>query len=376
MQKTGGIEQCEVLTNRIRNNVDRYYTERELERSREFFSRVLNLNPSAIVVLDEYGGIVRANERAETILGLCESQLLNRTFDDAHWDVVDEEGTLISDNALPFNRVRETGEPVYNVEHGIRRAEGDVVWVSINAAPLWNEQNEIENVVAVLSDTTAQKRKSQTLQATIKQLEGFGRVLSHDLGNILQIAKGRLELSRETGHEEHFEAVDDSIDRAAAMLGELTTAMQAGRLVDEVSMIRLDDVFDQAWRSQATAKATDEVEEGIQIQANEMALQRMFENLIRNAFEHGTDTATVRVGSLADGFYVEDNGPGIPVEEREKVFEPEYTTKKDGTGTGLASIHQIALAHGWDVDIREGSDGGARFDFTNVQMSSPQHDTT
>ncbi|SFS98308.1 response regulator [Halostagnicola kamekurae] len=370
LQKAGGTEQYEVLANRIRNSVDRHRTERELRRNREFLTRVLNLNPSAIIVLDECGEIVRANERAETILDLPESEITSRSFDDAEWDVVDEDGCSISKDALPFGRVRESGESVYEIQHGIRRADGDVVWVSINAAPLWDEHDEIQYVVTVVSDITSRKRKNQSLNATIIQLEGFGNVLSHDLGNIHQIAHGRLELARDTGEQEHFEAVEESIDRAEGMLDELTTAMQAGSIVEEVATVAVDDVFDRAWQSQATADATREVEEGIRIEANEMALQRMFENLVRNAFEHGDNTATVRVGSLADGFYVEDDGPGIPKDERENVFEPGYTTKKGGTGTGLVSIQQIALAHGWDTEIRDGSDGGARFNFTTSNRAA------
>lgn len=372
LQKAGGREQYEVLANRIRNSVGRHRTECELQQNREFLSRVLKLNPAAIIVLDDNGEIVRANECAERILGLTESELTNRTFNDPEWEIVDEDGNIVSDDALPFNRVRETGEPVYDVEHGVRRSDGDVIWLSINAAPLWDNHGEIEHVVAVLSDTTEQKRQTQTLDATINQLEGFGSVLSHDLGNILQIAHGRLELARETGEQEQFEEVDESIDRAMEMLDELTTAMQAGSVVDNVSTVDVETVFDRAWSSQATTNATKEVNGEIRIQADDMALQRMFENLIRNSFEHGEDTATVRVGLLGDGFYIEDDGPGIPEEEREKVIEPEYTTKTDGTGTGLASIYQIALAHGWDMSIQDGTNGGARFRFTNVEMLADQ----
>ena len=367
LQKAGGTEQYEVLANRIRNSVDRHRTERELHRNREFLTRVLDLNPAAILVLDEEGGIVRANERAETILGLPQSEITNRTFNDSEWEIVDEHGEPLPNDALPFDRVRETGETVYNVEHGVRRPDGEVVWLAINAAPLWNELGEIEHVVAVLTDTTSQKRQTQSLNATINQLEGFGSVLSHDLGNILQIAQGRLELARETGEQEHLETVAESIDRGIEMLDELTTAMQAGSVVEEVTTVDVGTVFEKAWQSQATADATKDVEEGIHIVADEMALQRMLENLVRNSFEHGEDTATIRLGSLPDGFYVEDDGPGIPEDEREKVFEPEYTTKEDGTGTGLVSIHQIALAHGWETEIVEGSDGGACFKFTNVE---------
>jgi signal transduction histidine kinase len=73
---------------------------------------------------------------------------------------------------------------------------------------------------------------------------------------------------------------------------------------------------------------------------------------------------TVTVGTLPDdgGFYVEDDGPGIPEEIREGIFESGYTTSQRGTGFGLAIVEDIAEAHGWTVSIHEGRTGGARFE--------------
>ncbi|MFB6075189.1 MAG: sensor histidine kinase, partial [Haloarculaceae archaeon] len=88
----------------------------------------------------------------------------------------------------------------------------------------------------------------------------------------------------------------------------------------------------------------------------------------RDAVEHGPDDVTVRVGSLADGFFVEDDGPGVPVAERDVVFEAGHSTREDGTGFGLAIVAEIADAHGWDVELTEGADGGARFEFTGARV--------
>jgi signal transduction histidine kinase len=55
---------------------------------------------------------------------------------------------------------------------------------------------------------------------------------------------------------------------------------------------------------------------------------------------------TVRVGQLPEGFYVEDNGPGIPENEREQVFGYGHTTSEEGTGFGLSIVATIADAHG------------------------------
>lgn len=76
---------------------------------------------------------------------------------------------------------------------------------------------------------------------------------------------------------------------------------------------------------------------------------------------------TVTVGDLPDGFYVEDNGPGIPAESRGEVFEPGYSKSQAGTGFGLSIVGEIATAHEWEVHLTDGSNGGARFEFTNVE---------
>jgi signal transduction histidine kinase len=98
----------------------------------------------------------------------------------------------------------------------------------------------------------------------------------------------------------------------------------------------------------------------------------------RDAVEHGstgpdsdesTDcgpSVTVTVGGTDEGFYVADDGPGIPPEEREDVFDTGYTTENGGTGLGLAIVSQIVAAHGWEITITDSDSGGARFEITGV----------
>ncbi|WP_121820102.1 ATP-binding protein [Halostella salina] len=83
------------------------------------------------------------------------------------------------------------------------------------------------------------------------------------------------------------------------------------------------------------------------------------------AFTRGGDEGrtTVRIGETDDGFFVADDGPGIPEDERDTVFESGYTTRKNGTGYGLAIVQQVAEAHGWTVELTDSAAGGARFEF-------------
>jgi nitrogen fixation/metabolism regulation signal transduction histidine kinase len=78
------------------------------------------------------------------------------------------------------------------------------------------------------------------------------------------------------------------------------------------------------------------------------------------------DGITVTVGRTDDGFYVADDGLGIPHEDRERVFDYGFTTHEGGSGFGLAVVETIADAHGWDVAVTESVVGGARFEVTGV----------
>ncbi len=138
-----------------------------------------------------------------------------------------------------------------------------------------------------------------------------------------------------------------------------------------------------------TGDATLSVETELVLDADADQLQQLLENLFRNAVEHGStgsrdspDDAvehgstgdrddspdrgagvTVTVGETDRGFFVEDDGVGIPPENRDTVFEAGYTTSSQGTGFGLNIISQVAAAHGWEVTVSEGAEGGARFEF-------------
>jgi len=107
----------------------------------------------------------------------------------------------------------------------------------------------------------------------------------------------------------------------------------------------------------------------------------LLENLFRNSIDHGTESTDgagleIRVGTIDDsaddsfgGFYVEDDGIGIPACRRERVFEGGYTTDEEGTGFGLSIVDRISTAHGWTSGSTESETGGARFEFRGVDSA-------
>ena len=75
---------------------------------------------------------------------------------------------------------------------------------------------------------------------------------------------------------------------------------------------------------------------------------------------------TVTVGARPNGFFVEDDGPGIPVEKRGEVLKEGHSSNEEGKGLGLSIVQTIAEAHGWTLSVVDGRNGGARFEVRGV----------
>jgi len=208
--------------------------------------------------------------------------------------------------------------------------------------------------------------QQQELRRQNQRLERFASVVSHDLRNPLNVAKGRLELIED---DDNAAVVARNLDRMESIIEDVLTLAREGQAVEETERIDLVELAGQCWESVDTAAATLSTDDEISILADPSRCRQLIENLIRNSVEHVGDEVSIHVGGLDDGFYVEDDGPGIPADEREEVFEAGYTTNRDGTGFGLNIVQEVAEAHGWSVAITDGSDGGARFEFTGVTQA-------
>ena len=204
--------------------------------------------------------------------------------------------------------------------------------------------------------------QQQELRRQNRRLERFANVVSHDLRNPLNVAKGRIELI----DSEHADVVKRNIDRMEAIIDDVLTLAREGKAVEETEPVDLTSLAGECWDSVETDAASLSIDDEIVVEADRSRCRQLFENLIRNSVEHAGDDVSIHIGRIDDGFYLADDGPGIDEPDRQEVFEPGYTTNDDGTGFGLNIVKEIANAHGWTIEITESSEGGARFEFTGV----------
>ncbi|PSP70043.1 histidine kinase [Halobacteriales archaeon QH_8_67_27] len=213
--------------------------------------------------------------------------------------------------------------------------------------------------------------REQELQQQNDRLERFADVVSHDLRNPLNVLAGSLKLAAETGDPDHFERSQRALDRMEQLIDDLLSLARHGTPVDDETTVDLAAVVDGCWDTVATPDATIDVRTALSIRCHEGRFKQLLENLFRNSVEHTDTEVTVTVGDLpdSDGFFVADDGTGIPPEDRDRVFESGYSTDRDGTGLGLAIVGDIAATHDWDVEITESDTGGTRFEFRGVDIA-------
>ena len=226
----------------------------------------------------------------------------------------------------------------------------------------------------VYTDVSERADRIAELEADNEQLESFASVVSHDLRNPISIAERYLDRAREGGDPEDFERVADSLDRMRTLIDDVLDLAREGDAIDETERVTIESVVEDAWTTVEAGDATLDLSDGtMTLKTDPSRLRQSIENLFRNALEHGGSDVSIRIGTLdhGDGFYVEDDGPGIPANEREEVFEPGVTSTTEGTGLGLAIVERVVEAHDWTITATEGADGGARFEVRGVESLQP-----
>jgi len=259
-----------------------------------------------------------------------------------------------------YHRCVNAGEPI-SYQEELLVDEGARFWQT-KLAPVVSG-DEITRLVGVTRNVTDRVERERQLRQQNERLDEFASVISHDLRNPLGVAQGRATILAEQIESEHLDPVLRNLTRMEAIVEDTLTLARQGNTISETESINLTDIVGKCWATIDTDEASIELVSETTFQGDPDRLRHVFENLFRNAVEHGGSDVTVRVGAHDHGgIYVEDDGSGIPVEKREEVLEPGHSSARGGTGFGLTIIKRIVEAHGWELSITDGSDGGARFE--------------
>lgn len=319
----------------------------------EFFRSLVENGSDAIVSVDETSTILYANESVERVFGYAPEEMIGERltmimperFRSAHFEAL--------------SRYLETGERQLDwndIELPAKHKDGHEVPLSITFEEHTYEGERVFS--GIMRDISDRVEREEALARQNERLEQFASIVSHDLRDPLNTARATADLVA-AGEREAVEDLYDTFDQMETLIEDVLALAREGQEIGERERVALSAVAEDAWETAGTDAATLRVDDGLgHVSADPDRLRVLFQNLFRNAIEHGGESVTVEVGPLHNGgdgegpltgFYVADDGVGLSEEDTETLFEYGYTTANQGTGLGLNIVRQVVEAHGWSV---------------------------
>jgi PAS domain S-box-containing protein len=357
---------------------ERKERERAIENAREKLRQVIDLIPDPIYAKNRDDEVLLSNEANAELHGMTPSEIEGMREREIEPEI---------ENIENFDKYRqreievmETGESS-TFEEQLTDPDGNEHVFKTTRIPFETAGTDENAVLGYARNVTDRKEYEQELEQTNEKLNNFAGVVSHDLRNPLNAAQLRLDLV-DSADAEHIEPAQRSLDRMEKIIEDILTLSRAGQTVEDPEQATLAKVVRESWDT-ATTEAADielQVPETVTITADSARLQHVFENLFRNAVDHNDSPLEIQVGLIegadetggttASGFFIADDGGGIPEDERGEIFDHGYSSRDEGTGFGLSIVADIVDAHDWDISVTENDGGGARFNITGVTISN------
>src|SRR5215469_5910632 len=335
---------------------------------------------------------VHFNSMLEGLLLLDRSRkiyLANRAFKNLFGVKAEMRGKTV----MEVLRLHELAELVERAEaekqvfdYELKLPELDGRWLQVNAAVISNSAGEREGTILVFHDLTRLKQLERTR-------EEFVANVSHELRTPLSLIKGYVETLLDGAKDnpevetKFLQTIQRNSERLQFLIEDLLTIseLESGRIKMNLQSVRLHSLVDRVledFRTQAESRRvalSNEVPE-LTARADSERLQQVLGNLIGNAIKYGRSDGHIGVtGRMSNGNVIElcvtDDGPGIPSESLERVFERFYRVDKarsreqGGTGLGLSIVKHIVQSHGGKVWAKSELGKGATFYFTLPQDS-------
>ena len=353
----------------------------ELRSNQEQLSLILETMAEGVGIIDVEGNLVYANPMAQKILGLQKSEMLTRTFYDPKWTNLRLDGTPLPKEEHPMDIMMNTGKPVFDHEIGVQAPGRDLLYISINAAPIYNGNGTLIGGVGTFMDVT-NRRKS------IQQKDEFISVASHELKTPTTTLKASLQILKQIITTEKdsplvpvfLDKANMSLQRLSSLIDDLlnVSRIEKGQLVLKKTLFNVYEmVKENAEGVQMINKKLEITISGVQdvsIMADRYRVEQVLANMLNNAIKYAPSSMRINIAiELAEPNRVKvsirDYGIGIPQEKQEHLFDRYYRVdysgnQYSGLGLGLYISNDIITKHNGTIGVNSQPGNGSTFWFT------------
>jgi PAS domain S-box-containing protein len=371
---------------------ERKRVEEERRESEERLARIVETEASGIVIVNPEGRIIFANAAAEGNLRLTRSEIAERTHNDPKWKITTLQGEPFPDEQLPISVVRQTDQPVHDIELAIEPVGGERVLLSVNAAPLHDASGTLAGVVASFNDITDRKKaeervlqaKEEAERANTAKSEFLSR-MSHELRTPLNAVLGfaqLLEMDELTSEQrESTQQILKAGRHLLTLINEVLdiSRIESGSLGLSIEPVGVRDLVQETLDLVQPIAASRDIAlrvgdpDGLaqHVLADRQRLKQVIMNLLSNAvkYNHEGGAATVSCWPSSEGrlrIEVADTGPGISPERAHELFTPfqrlgAEQSEVEGTGLGLALSKRLVEAMGGTIGVESSPGQGTKF---------------
>lgn len=353
--------------------------EETLRKSQQRLEGILETMAEGVGVIDAKGRMVYANPMAQHILGLSESSIKERTYDDPQWQNLRLDGSPLPSEEHPMSIMMRTQRPIYDHEIAVQPPGSDRIYISINAAPIFDAEGNLTGGIGTFMDVTTRRLITQGK-------DDFISIASHELKTPVTSLKASLQLLQRSHHklpeESRTKLVEQSIrslDKLSHLITDLldTSRIEQGQMKLNRQPFSLAELFDDCCKTLAQNTEQEILFEGdthLTVEGDHQQIGQVMVNFITNALKYApeSDQILIRAERVNDNevrVSVKDQGPGIPEEKLTHLFERYYRTeykgqKFTGLGLGLYISAQIIKHHGGRIGVESEIGKGSEFWFT------------
>ncbi|MGK5095391.1 PAS domain S-box protein [Deltaproteobacteria bacterium TL4] len=353
---------------------ERKRAESALLESEENLRTILNSIGDAVIATDLRGNITLINPIAQKLTGWEFENSAGKPLTEI-FKIVHAQTRQVAEN--PVAKVMATGKISGLANHTLLISkEGTEYQIADSAAPIENVDGEISGVVLVFRDVT-EKYKIEEELFNAKKLESVGVLaggIAHDFNNILtglfgHIGLAKLKLPPDHAAYIYLETANRALTRATNLTKQLLTFAKGGDPLLEAVNVKqvIQESIDFSLSGSKVKTDLTLPEDLWQVKADKGQLSQIIANLTINAEQAMPEGGTLHIdaenikdlkenlASHLSGDFVKlrirDEGIGIPTKNIGKIFDPYFTTKRTGSGLGLATVHHIILKHNGHISV-------------------------
>lgn len=314
---------------------------------------ILQSVPSGVVSLDQELRVTKMNQSAEKILDMKEADSVGKKFSEVFNEPM---AGIIAEKPI-----------VERAEIGYVTKSGKRIWLGLNISLLKDSANRIIGKIFVFTDLTELKafQSQMELRERLSTLGEMSAGIAHELRNPLGVISGYTKLLSKKVDSTLYPTVEAILKEVAVMDRIISDFLSFARQTDLIlSEVDLKGLLRGCISAVADSNRRVRVAELFEtlplIRADEVLLRQSVTNILQNAVESmpegGDLTVSCSVGDCLN-ISVSDTGHGVPLNIRDKIFLPFFTTKERGTGLGLSIVHKIVVSHGGTVQLESGEKG-------------------